>query len=144
MDLDNLFSKITLEFRDDFEQGMDFKPTTIDAVVEKMRSYIDRMYESNDDDIEDFYDLISLINEHTFNVLLDKNLSDLAKSNFTRNVRIYAKKRVKRKFRDWKYEGRKFWNNEEAERQYAEGLDYIWKPSVIRYSKVLEVLKNRG
>ena len=51
--------------------------------------------------------------------------------------RIYAKKMVKKKYRDFKYDGRKFWNWENSHQQYAECVEYIWKPSVDNLKKIL-------
>jgi hypothetical protein len=139
----HLFSDIVHRFDDEFPDSIEFKSETLPSCIEKMRQYIDQMYNSNDDDIEDFYDLISCINDHTYKVLKNKNLSNEEKSNFCKNVRIYAKKQVKHKFRDWKYDKRTFWNSDEAGFQYFEGIVYIWKPSVNHYLEIANTIRQQ-
>ena len=98
--------------------------------IATIRTSADLMYESNTTDIEDFYDLIIIVNDYTCMQLQDRSvpaslLADLI------SVRVYCKKCVKRKFRDWKYNKRHFWNDEEAEYQYFAGKE-MWQESVAK------------
>jgi len=45
---------------------------------------------------------------------------------------------MKYKYRDYKYNKRKFWNCEEADYQYHEFMEYIWRPSL---EKIRELVK---
>jgi hypothetical protein len=53
-------------------------------------------------------------------------------------VRIQSKKLLKKKYRDYKYNERVFWNHEEAPQQYAKCLTYVWKPSVIEMKELIK------
>ena len=53
-------------------------------------------------------------------------------------LRVYAKKRVKAKFRDFKSNNRQFWNWGQAGEQYAELVTYIWKPSVAKSKELVD------
>jgi hypothetical protein len=93
--MDNLFSNIVLEFnmlyRDIpiFVTKEDVK--NIDELIKDMRNYIDKMYKSDGEDIEDFFDLIQIINEITYTVLENKLLNNEHKHNFIFNQEICKK-----------------------------------------------------
>jgi hypothetical protein len=127
LDTSDIFSKITIEFRNEI---LDITPENFETKVEVAIGLIDKMYRDDDSDIEDFYDLIMVVNDITHDVIKFDRFSNDQVLSFIRDVRIYAKKQVKRKYRDHKYNGRKFWQSEDADTQYALGVEYIWKPSV--------------
>lgn len=98
-------------------------------LVAKIKNHIDKSYASDDEDIEDLGDIIMLLNQHTERMI--KDLTNYTNSHVAEMIvlRVYAKKSVKTKFRDFKYKGRKFWNDDEAFFQYQE-LVKQWKESV--------------
>lgn len=100
--MEGLFSYITLELK----KYILFNETSIDVTT--VRNYIDRMYESNEDDIEDFYDLIILLNELVLKFIEIDTISNEKLKVIIKDCRIYAKKQVKRKYRDCKYNNRAF------------------------------------
>lgn len=106
--------------------------------IKDMRKLIDDIYNDDKSDIEDMFDLISIINEIALEMIYNKNVSDKSLHEFLKNVRIYAKKQVKQKFRDYKYNGRNFWNHEEASNAYFSCTNYIWKPSVSKVCFAIE------
>lgn len=129
---ENIFSPIVLDLRNNINI---YNNDDIENNVELINKTIDDMYESDDEDIEDFYDLIMVINDIVENAIKNSristyNLSILMKS------RIYAKKRVKQKFRECKT--RNYEDCITAELSYTESVKHIWKPSVI---KLIELVK---
>lgn len=115
--------KLIINFDNDFDNNLKLLDDTIDD-----------LYKSDNEDIEDFSDLISYINEICYNIY-----GNISKEDRYRllQLRIKAKKQVKQKFRDYKYNNRKFWNHEEANRQYAELVECVWNPSVITISNMI-------
>ena len=64
--MDYVLSNITKEFRlyaSLFYTG-EYEIKNLDSYLVKMREYIDRSYKSNDDDIEDFGDIIIIVNQY--------------------------------------------------------------------------------
>ena len=106
-----------------------------DKHVEILRQHLQIAYESNNEDIEDFCDLIQMVNLCTENVIIDSDYSNFETLKMLR-VRIESKKLIKKKYREFKYEERLFFNHEEAYQQFAEFLQYVWKPSVIHIEKL--------
>lgn len=103
-----------------------------DGDCKYLRQVIDELYKSDNEDIEDFSDLIMIFNDICFAVI--KNLAfNTDQLKVISRIRIEAKKAVKQKYRDFKYKGRQFWNYQEANQQYYELVTYVWEPSVEKY-----------
>ena len=135
----NIFSDICNEFiikyRDIFNPL--YNKNMFMQDTKEIELFIKRMYESNDCDIEDFFDLISVINEVTYRCIENPQSERWQICKMLR-IRVIAKKNAKRKYRDYKYKNRKFFNYEEADQQYNEGVEYIWKPSVDKVKLLYE------
>ena len=128
---DQIISLKVLQFPEIFKSDYyDLKNFDNDCLV--VKNTIKNLYESNDEDIEDFTDLIIIINNACFSIMRNKifNYEQIIKFS---KLRIYAKKMVKKKYRDYKYNNRIFFNNDLAHQQYFELVEYIWKPSVQKY-----------
>ena len=100
---------------------------------------IDNLYDSNTEDIEDFTDIISILNESCYYILKNYKFS-LDQCKKILDLRIKAKNKTYQKYKDYKYNKRRFWNDDKAELQYYNLNIYIWKPSV---EKIEELLRKR-
>jgi hypothetical protein len=107
-------------------------------ICENMRNVANEMYNDDETDLEDFGDLIQMINIITYEMIKNKKISNHKFQYFLVNVRVYSKKQMKYKYRDYKYNKRKFWNYEDADHQYYEFMEYIWKPSL---EKIRQLVK---
>jgi hypothetical protein len=107
--------------------------------LEIINNFIDSSYKSDDDDIEDLYDIITIINDMVFKIL-NGHKNELCTDDIIKllDCRLYGKKMVKKKYKEYKYDGRKFWNHEDAQNQYEMCTTHIWKPSVIKLSQILK------
>lgn len=102
------------------------QPETFEEELTKIKNQIDISYESDDEDIEDLGDIIMLLNEYSEHMIKDLNFTNSHVADMI-VMRVYAKKLVKKKFRD--VNNRNFWNKDEAFFQYQE-LVIQWKESV--------------
>ena len=96
---------------------------------------VDNIYGRDDYDIEDSSDIIQMINSIVMRIIIDDNFTVDQKRELLK-IRIYSKKMAKKKYRDFKYNDRTFWNCEEAHQQYNELVKYVWKPSVAEIKKL--------
>ena len=108
--LDNLFSETTkqlqsLNIPQIFSENID----NFEELLGKIEKYIEISYKSDKDDIEDMGDIIQLLNISTYNAIENLMLSDEQVYKVIR-IRVLAKKKSKYKYREFKYDGRKFWN----------------------------------
>ena len=103
-----------------------------------IKKAIDEMITSTTNDIEDFYDLIMLINSITYAAIEDKNMNDEFVGKLI-TLRVYAKKQVKYKFRALKDDKEK--DLHEATRQYFDGVKYVWKPSLTKLAELVKIYR---
>lgn len=106
-----------------------------------IKKFIEETYKSNDEDIKDFSNLITIINDICYTVVENKifstkNLQQIA------NIRLLAKELIKKKFREYEYNDRQFWNYQEAEIHYSDFLVNIWKPSVKKFIELMGFYRN--
>lgn len=123
----HIFSPIVLRLQE--EEPLDM----LDA-ARIIRLYVDEMRASNDD-IEDFYDLIMVINNMVYERVPEKTPDTQEEADRLIELfdaRVYAKKQVKGKFRDLKSGARAYQNLREATAQYFSGVKYVWEPSVAK------------
>ena len=119
-----------------------FDANNFSLLLDEMKNLVVQAYNDNGEDIEDFFDILALINNitwHCFRVLVltqpkfvPENLEKMT------DLRMFAKKQVKQKYRDFKNNQRVFWNCEEASFQYQAGIQCVWAPSVVEYTKVIK------
>lgn len=115
-------------FPDKFQESS-YDISKFDQDIKLLERSLVKSYESNDEDIEDLSDIISIINLSTNNIIMNVSFKG---SHITRtfNLRIVGKKTIKKKYSEFKYNDRRFFNHEEAHIQFTEFLSSIWKPSV--------------
>lgn len=125
-----LFSKTTMELTGDLflRRSMGFDAKDIPDTIRVIKASVDKTYKSNDEDIEDLFDVIGIINDYVCYTFKEckhpADLHDLVR------IRVYAKKTATQKLRDIKLDKRRFWNWEQADQQYIEGIQYVWKPGM--------------
>ena len=112
---------------------------TFEKDCENIDKTIDDIYESNDSDIEDFSDLLIIINNYCYNILKNNEYNKENKLQIT-ELRLKAKRKAKQKYRDFKYDNRRFWNCNEAHQHYHELVEFVWKPSVKELKEIIELL----
>lgn len=95
-------------------------------------------YNSNEEDIEDLDDIITITNILLNEIILNVDYEDEKVSRMLQ-LRKYAKKMCNKKFRDYKYDDRNFWNDYEAEYQYHQ----VWISWRRDTEKIKELLKSR-
>jgi hypothetical protein len=131
MNLDGLFSNNTkllksskLIFESDY-----FDIENIENELIKIDEIIVNSYDSNDEDIEDLYDIVRLINMSLEQIIPNEKYSNEILKKIM-NLRRNATKRCNKKYRDALNDNRKFWNFEEFQLQHHSGITYVWMPSV--------------
>lgn len=114
-------------------------------IIKEIDSIITESFDSNDEDIEDLGDIITILNE-TINRLWT-NKENIKKYYDFILLRKKAKKLSNKKYRQGynhlfgksnypnEY-SREYWNVEDCEQQYRDLILYIWKPSSIEIKKI--------
>jgi hypothetical protein len=133
MDLSHLFSTNTkiLKLNQLISDPHEFDISEFDEELKDANTTVEDCYKSNDEDIEDLYDLLSLINMSLDKIIVNKKYSD-DQLQLMMDLRRKTKKLCNKKYRDAKDDNRKFWNAEEYAWQHSGGSQYIWKPSVTK------------
>jgi hypothetical protein len=136
----NIFSSSTKKLREYADENFysQLDASKLDEYINFIHNLIKDEYNNDDNDIEDFYDIIIIINNVTYDLIINMDVNPDILHKFLRECRIFAKKQVKEKFRDVKYKGRKIFSYEEADRQYFEGVKYVWEPSVQQITQLYE------
>lgn len=129
---ENLFSETTKNLKKHSGIFAKIDDGEVEKYLKIFENALDTSYNSKDEDIEDLCDIIQFIHMETMNAMKNSKISN-GKLNMITQMRLKGKKTIKKKYRDFKYDGRTFWNFEEAHQQFSEFMTYVWKPSIVEY-----------
>ena len=128
-------------------QGLDHTtlPDQYNEIKKEIKEIITGSFDSDDEDIEDLGDIITVLNEAINRLWTSKE--NIKKYYDFLLLRKKAKKLSNKKFRQGcnhlfgksKYPNeisRVYWNVEECEQQYRELVLYIWQPSTVEIKKI--------
>ena len=144
-----------------FDKEKEIEENKFEKYLKEFEEIAQDSYKTNDEDIEDLGDILTLCNQVVFHLITDK--ASLEKYYEIVLTRKSIKKLINKKFReahDFLYsveisEGkedkktkpdetpREIWNCHECEYQYAAISRYIWKPSTNKLNQITDSFINK-